>query len=828
MVTATFRVDAYLSGSWTDITSDVLRSGLRHHHGIDGNDPLDVVAGSGEFQFELRNDAQGSRPVGYYSPGHANVRTGWDYGVKIRVVYNNGADRTRWSGKVAEIGPDADPKGRRTVRVVAYDHQHDLLEADVRAITPQVNQTESALIGVVLDAVATDSQPPSRSLATGLDTIPLVFDKLGERTKAISAIADVVRSSFGIYYTSGAGVGTYKTRQQRFTTSSIATLTDSDISAFEGPTSREGSFNVVRVTYHPKHQTAGIVLWSYSGSSPQVIRAGETITVWTPYRDPNQTNVAIGASAVTTPVAGTDYVAKEFADGTGDTLTANLTVTANKYTTGTEWEIENTGTKDAHIGGTAGAWQIRGTGIFDDGEQAVESRSAQPYGERVLSLDLKYLADRHVAYGMAQLVREQRENPATLPREVGFYATRNSTLMSLALTAEIGDIITLSNAMTGVSSATCAIQRIELEPVLSTTSNTIVALYARFSVTPTSSLTAPGTPTGLAVANTSDSELTPSWTNTDATAETEVYVDGTLATIAAAGATSILVQGLTRATNYTVTLKHVKYALLRSSATAGVVGRPTVTATGGTITTPGDGYKYHTFTTSGNFAITGRGRVDYFLMGGGAGGGASTRTQIGGGGGAGGYYFLSIDNDEPTSASAGFPSGFPVAIGAAGAGATGSDNQGTSGNATTYRSDSSGSSGGGGSHLFGASNDGATGATGGGGAGEGGDGGDGTIYDGGAGSTAGSGERPGGGGAGAGGVGGNGVDGSTSGGTEGAGLTQWGTLYGRGGKGGGSGESPGNGALYGEGGDGVVAAVDGVAVSGKNGAAGIAIFRYPI
>lgn len=820
MADITFRLDAKLDGvNWTNITSDVIRGSVRHRHGIDGNTPLDVVAGSGELTFRLRNDASGSRPVGYYSPGHANVRTGWDYGVLVRVVYNDGSDRQRWTGKIAEINPEPNPKGPRWVSVVAYDYQHDLVEAEVRNISPQVGQLESTLIGVVLDAVPAAAQPLSRSIATGLDSFPFVFDQIGDGIKAVGALNDVVRSAFGIYYTSVTGVGTYKTRQTRFTSASIATLTDSEIDGFAGPTSREGSYNVVRVTYHPKHTTAGIVLWSYTGATPQVVRAGETISVWTPYRDPDQTGIEIGASSITAPVSGTDYIANEFDDGSGTVLTANLTVTSDRYTTGTAWQIQNTGSTDAYLT----TWQIRGTGIFDDAEQTVESRSTQAYGERVLNLDLKYQNDRHVAYGMATLVREQRENPTTLPREVRFTGNRTTTLRALAMTAEIGDIVTVSNAMTGVSGATCSIQSIACEY------DRAGSLRVTFGLAPTSALTTPSVPTGLAVANTSDSELTPSWTNTDATAETEVYVDGVLATIATPTATSATVGSLTRATNYTVTVKHVKYALLRSSATSGVVGRPTVTATGGTVSTFNSGgvdYKKHVFTTSSNLVVTGRGRYSRFLENGGAGGGGSDRTTRAGGGGAGGYYELQIDDDEPTGTHA-------VVIGAGGAGGISGNNTGSDGGQTTYRGSGPVVSGGGGSLTGGAAHNGAGGALGGGGSGDGGLGGSsGAVFNGGNGSTTGwTVTSPGGGGAGAGGAGGAGVDDSSSGGAKGAAYSPAtiGGSYGQGGKGGGSGESPAVGAANtGNGGDGTIAATNGVFVNGKAGGSGIAIFWYPI
>ena len=70
------------------------------------------------------------------------------------------------------------------------------------------------------------------------------------------------------------------------------------------------------------------------------------------------------------------------------------------------------------------------------------------------------------------------------------------------------------------------------------------------------------------------------------------------------------------------------------------LGPTGIKATGGTITTPGDGYRYHTFTSDGNFIVTaGGGKEISFVVvaGGGAGGKGANGSpgNCGGGGGAG-------------------------------------------------------------------------------------------------------------------------------------------------------------------------------------------------
>ena len=60
-----------------------------------------------------------------------------------------------------------------------------------------------------------------------------------------------------------------------------------------------------------------------------------------------------------------------------------------------------------------------------------------------------------------------------------------------------------------------------------------------------------------------------------------------------------------------------------------------ITGTGGTLLTPGNGYKYHVFTSSGEFSITPPGDnndITYLLIGGGGGGGASIDAYAGAGG----------------------------------------------------------------------------------------------------------------------------------------------------------------------------------------------------
>jgi hypothetical protein len=88
-----------------------------------------------------------------------------------------------------------------------------------------------------------------------------------------------------------------------------------------------------------------------------------------------------------------------------------------------------------------------------------------------------------------------------------------------------------------------------------------------------------------------------------------------------------------------------------------------LSATGGTVTTPGDGYKYHTFTGPGSLVVAsaGPGAIEYLAIGGGGGGGNGGDSS-GGGGGAGGLVYNSSYTVTATT--------YPFGVGGGGGAAT--------------------------------------------------------------------------------------------------------------------------------------------------------------
>lgn len=142
-------------------------------------------------------------------------------------------------------------------------------------------------------------------------------------------------------------------------------------------------------------------------------------------------------------------------------------------------------------------------------------------------------------------------------------------------------------------------------------------------------------------------------------------------------------------------------------------------ASGGTEVTS-DGYKYHTFTTSGTLTVTSTGKFEYLIVAGGGGGGSSSADAGGAGGvtsgetvlstgsvtvtvgagGAGGFGRAVFTSQTPAQGRQGFPSllGEIFAVGGGGGGQTswGGSGGGTDGLAFPNQGNIGGASAGGG------------------------------------------------------------------------------------------------------------------------------------
>lgn len=463
---------ADFGAGWVSITSEtVSREGWTWKRGMAGGGPHDLVAVTGVCAFTLANGPTAdnpSRPVGYYSLTHANVRSGWTFGTPIRVAYGyGGSDYALWTGTLYSAMPAPGQYQSRSVQCEARDSMNALAETDMRGVSPQVNQTENALIAAAIAALPTSAQPSSVAYDSTLDSYPYAFDDASSGTKAMSLIAQVCASARCYYYPLGDGSIRVENRQARGIASVAFDFDETHLLDLEVPGDTSVLANRVRAVTHPRSVDAAATTVLFGITQAALVPAGETITIWGDYRNPDQTKQPIGGTAqVTSLVSGTDYAARANADGSGADLVANISITATAFAATVKFEVENTGGTDAYLVTGAGVplLQIRGKGIYDDAPQSYEASSTQDYGERLLVLDLPYQDDGPLALDLATFTERQRRLLSEQVTGLSYTAWTNA-LIEAAVTLEIGDVITVTETMTGLDELHAAIHAIEMSVV---------------------------------------------------------------------------------------------------------------------------------------------------------------------------------------------------------------------------------------------------------------------------------------------------------------------------------------------------------------------------
>ena len=211
------------------------------------------------------------------------------------------------------------------------------------------------------------------------------------------------------------------------------------------------------------------------------------------------------------------------------------------------------------------------------------------------------------------------------------YSTNNGTTWTTFTAAAS---TATSATVTGLTNGTAYLFRVAAVNGVGTGAYTA----ASSSVTPAAG-TPPNAPTSL-TATAGNAQIALSWTAPSAPGTSaisgytvEYTPSGGSAQTVSTGSTSTsyTLTGLTNGTAYTVRVAGVSAAGTGTftAASSSVTPSAMATVTGGTVITPGDGYAYRTFTSSGTLDISGSSlTADVLVVGGGGGGG-----KAGGGGG---------------------------------------------------------------------------------------------------------------------------------------------------------------------------------------------------
>lgn len=339
-------------------------------------------------------------------------------GATLTITCTHGGNtRTLYTGTLRRVTPQGGMYGVRTVTLEAFGLEDALSRTAVR-LPLLVNSTPSDIVAIALNAL---SEPPPLSL---LDSSRLVLayvgDTWGESVTGAQVIRDAVEAERGRFFVTRDGAAVFFNRQHLLTTASPpVTLTD----AFESLTMKHaGGLREVRVNIMPRALGAdNATLWTLTGALP--IRAGASdCTVR--FTGSGQ---RIGAAVVLDPISGVDYMANTQADGTGASVTEQVSVTLGQTTATTARLLfHNTSGGTAYL--LAGA-RLKGTPLLRGDAltvRAAESADAARLGGVTLApalLDSVTDAEHIARYTLdLSSVPQTHITHATLNQQAGFAA----------------------------------------------------------------------------------------------------------------------------------------------------------------------------------------------------------------------------------------------------------------------------------------------------------------------------------------------------------------------------------------------------------------------
>lgn len=450
---ATVFIDAELTGrgnGWTQL-SDVIAASISWQRGLPGSTVTDLVAGSGSLKWSMNNSTSNSAlTIGYYSPDHSGVLTGWkeSIGVRFRIRISS-TNYVRFTGVIQQIVPAAGTRRERQAHCEAVGWFDIAATTKLGDLPIQIDQTNDQLFQTLIDSLPDYAQPRAVEKDAGLDTYPYVFDKINdENTKLREELGRLALSGLDRFWERGDGTVVYESRNRRITLATDSdTFTDSHgIIVTRG---RAGIINHAHFTNNPrKVGVAASIL--YSLNSPIELIPGQIQTIQGAWRDPDNPDTRVGAINLITPVAVTDYLVNSAEDGSGTDLTSFLTITLGDSGNASDFELTFGGSTNGFLT----FLRQRGQPLLNYGQtlfNAQDDDSIAEHGDRPINVSMPYQADSILAAEAGQYIVYTRKNYRTVVS--GFKRVAlltNDTDVLRSINREISDRIRITDSVTGL------------------------------------------------------------------------------------------------------------------------------------------------------------------------------------------------------------------------------------------------------------------------------------------------------------------------------------------------------------------------------------------
>lgn len=446
--------------SWTDITSDVVEQ-IECDRGFGGSDLLSRCARPGKLSFELANFAQGARPIGYYTPGHANARTGWQERIPVTWVVTDDASitETRFHGYINSIQPAAGLYRTRRVAVDATSWLGLVMTTPIRSVPVQVGATAGAVFGAVIDGAF--RPPVAVQIATGDSTFAYALDDTRD-SPLLQVLARVAMSEGSLAYELADGTIVFEALTDRTAdVTAVDTFTNAIMSEMTPVRDIEAIRNKIELDFLPRTASGSAVVLGTMNARVFVPANGGVVDIEIPYRDPAQTDAKVGGTSIVTPVVTTDFTMYQNEDGTGTNLSANATVAVDaawKGGSATRMRVTNTGTTDGWF-----KTQVRGTALYSYDVTTIlklDRESQRRYDVREQKVQTGYQSDPTLADLFGVYLLMMQKDPIMLP--TGLLVRGRTSNNSRIASREIGELVAVTESMSGLSAALFMISNIRM------------------------------------------------------------------------------------------------------------------------------------------------------------------------------------------------------------------------------------------------------------------------------------------------------------------------------------------------------------------------------
>ncbi len=470
-----YRIEAYLTSVWTDLTSDVVRIPITGRWGITGNTAVDLMADTGEMELLLNNQDD------EYIPGLATSLAGWNKNTPVRLVIVFDSVEYVIRTYVDQLGIVSGIE-QKWVRVQLVDWLE--YAAKFPLVSPAIESDKRADEGITTIVAGMPFAPQATSYETGQETFLTIFDTITPKTIAYSEMTKLIKSELGYLYLQKGETLVFEDRHFRNGLRTLDTLpiptadsgdllletggfllleTGGHLVLNEAPEDAviDNSMTDLVIEYgkdvvnrfvsraYPKGVSASVEVL-FSLESPMELGRGQTINFRTNYSDPTGGNqISALSDTMVTPVATTDYLMNTERDGSGSDQTASLVVTPDYGTEGVAYALQN------KYAGTAYVifLQARGKGVFPYSpitDEAEDQPSIDTYGYFEQSIDQRYQQATALGVLRGAAIVEAEKNPRVDLQRVDLIANRSGSLMMAFLNIDVGSLVHIKKDDVGI------------------------------------------------------------------------------------------------------------------------------------------------------------------------------------------------------------------------------------------------------------------------------------------------------------------------------------------------------------------------------------------